>query len=303
MGLDINGVRFLFFIKKAGVDFTKTAMLGRQQVTASEKELDSVLRDFGVLANAAKLLSEEAGYAEPLLRVLGAKEICSFDASSYEKATYVHDFNLPTPPDWDNRFTVFIDGGSLEHVLNYTIAVHSCMKMVQAQGHFVGLNPANNYFGHGFYQFNPELMFRVFCEKNGYAVRHLIVSEFRRPNWFEIADPSIRGERIYLINYRKTNLLMMAQRIGEVPAALVTSQQSDYVQNWQLPKRKNSELSAAKYFLKRIVPEGLRERIRFYRRYYLWKWNSGSFRLVKYGKDQTENAAFAEKSGNRPVQP
>src|ERR1700755_2111988 len=112
MGFDINGVRFLFFAKRAGVDFTKAATLGRQQLTLSERELDSVLRDFEVSANAAKLMSEDAGYAEPLLRLLGAKEICSFDASSYEGATYVHDFNLPAPAEWNDRFTVFIDGGS-----------------------------------------------------------------------------------------------------------------------------------------------------------------------------------------------
>jgi len=284
MGFDINGVRFLFFAKKAGVDFTKAAMLGRQQLTLSEKELGSVLRDFEVPANAAQLLSEGAGYAEPLLKLLGAKEICSFDASSYEGATYVHDFNLPAPTEWNDRFTVFIDGGSLEHVLNYPVAVHSCMRMVQPQGHFIGLNPANNYFGHGFYQFNPELMYRVFSENNGFAVQHLVVSEFRRPNWFEVMDPSRRGGRIYLINYRKTNLLMMAKRIGAVPPALVTSQQSDYVENWEASKSANGKGSGTKSILKRIVPEGLREVIRFYRRYYLWKWDSRSFRRLRYGK-------------------
>jgi hypothetical protein len=299
MGFDINGVRFLFFAKRAGVDFTKAATLGRQQLTLSERELDSVLRDFEMPANAAKLLSEGAGYAEPLLSLLGAKEICSFDASSYEGATYVHDFNLPSPPEWNDRFTVFIDGGSLEHVLHYTVAVHNCMRMVQTQGHFLGLNPANNYFGHGFYQFNPELLYRVFSEKNGFAVRHLVVSEFRRPNWYEVMDPSRRGGRIYLINYRKTNLLLMAKRMGDIPASLATSQQSDYVQNWQAPKSANGK--GPKSVLKRIVPEGLREMIRFYRRYYLWKWNTVSFRPLKYGRHQTAAAAFPEKSARQPV--
>lgn len=300
MGLDINGVRFLCFAHRAGVDFTKAAMLGRQELLVSAKKLDSVLRDFDVRADAAKILSEEGGYAEPLLKVLGAQEISTFDASSYEGATYVHDFNLPTPPDWDNRFTVFIDGGSLEHVLHYTVAVHNCMRMVQPHGHFLGLNPANNYFGHGFYQFNPELMFRVFSEKNGYAVRRLIVSEFRRRNWFEVMDPSLRGERIYLINFRKTNLLMIAQRIGEVPAALVTSQQSDYVKNWASARPGKTEASAAKKMIKLMVPEGLLEKIRFYRRYYLWKKNSGSFRPLRYGKHQAEHAAFPGSSGSQP---
>jgi hypothetical protein len=70
------------------------------------------------------------------------------------------------------------------------------------------------------------------------------------------------------------------------------------VQNWQTPKPRNGEVSGAKAILKRIVPDGLRDKIRFYRQYYLWKWDSTSFRPLKYGRRQTEEAAMSEKSGN-----
>ena len=31
--------------------------------------------------------------------------------------------------------------------------------------------PANNMMGHGFYQFSPELMYRIFAEANGFDPR------------------------------------------------------------------------------------------------------------------------------------
>src|SRR6185369_2817891 len=109
MGLDINGVRFLCFAKACGVNFASSGMLGRQKLILTERQLDKVLRCFAIAANAHQLLNEESGFAEPLLRVLGAVTIRSFDASNYENATVVHDFNDPMDSSWNSAFTVFID--------------------------------------------------------------------------------------------------------------------------------------------------------------------------------------------------
>ena len=42
--------------------------------------------------------------------------------------------------------------------------------MATVQDHFVRITPANNFFGHGFYQFTPELFFRIFSAANGFEV-------------------------------------------------------------------------------------------------------------------------------------
>lgn len=157
------------------------------------------------------------------------------------------------------------------------------MRMVQSGGHFIGLNPANNYFGHGFYQFGPELLFRVFSASNGFNVQRLIVSELGQPKWFQVADPAKLGGRVSLINYRKTNLLLMARRVGDVPSALATPQQSDYVQTWKEEPRLSSHRSVLRSVVKRLVPGVLREKYRFYRQYYFWKWNSACFQPLPYG--------------------
>ena len=54
-----------------------------------------------------------------------------------------------------------IDSGSLEHVFNISQALRNCLEMVESGGHFISIGPANNAMGHGFYQFSPELYFRI----------------------------------------------------------------------------------------------------------------------------------------------
>ena len=51
------------------------------------------------------------------------------------------------------------------------------MKMVKTGGHLMLFTPANNYFGHGFYQFSPELFYRVLSKENGFEVRRMVVLE------------------------------------------------------------------------------------------------------------------------------
>jgi 2-polyprenyl-3-methyl-5-hydroxy-6-metoxy-1,4-benzoquinol methylase len=51
------------------------------------------------------------------------------------------------------------DGGTLEHIFDYPTAIKNCMKMVKPGGHLLLTTPANNWFGHGFYQFSPELFY------------------------------------------------------------------------------------------------------------------------------------------------
>ena len=94
----------------------------------------------------------------------------SLDVSTYEKATILHDMNLTVPYELRERFTVVHDGGTIEHVFNVPEAFKNCMEMVRVGGHFTQVNVANNYTGHGFWQFSPELIFRVFSPQNGYRI-------------------------------------------------------------------------------------------------------------------------------------
>src|SRR5918994_7656208 len=117
MGFDVQGVRFLLSARHAGARFSRTAMIGRQELFLDVGSLRRILERFGIACDdreAARLLTEENGYAEPLLRLLGAEDICSVDASHYEHASIVHDLNTPVSDSLKHRFSVVIDAGTLE---------------------------------------------------------------------------------------------------------------------------------------------------------------------------------------------
>ena len=232
MGLDINGTKFLLFAKKHGVSFAETAMIGRQSMLIDAETLGRNLRLFGHDAfNAGSLI--ESGYAESFLKFLGADEIVSFDVSDYETATVVHDLNTPIAGEYKNRFSTVLDGGTLEHIFNFPVAIKNCMDMVRVGGHFLAIAPSNNYFGHGFYQFSPELFYRVLSPANGFEMERMMLYEETFENdWYEVADPDAIRERVTLTNSEPTLLLIIARKIAEV-ADLSIPQQSDYVGTWQ----------------------------------------------------------------------
>ena len=107
MGFDVQGTRFLLSAYRSGVRFTRTAVLGRQELFLSPRVLRRILQHAGLPRTSDdvhQLLTSEDGYAEPLLRLLGAEHIDSVDASSYEGSSIVHDMNLPIP---DNLCAAF----------------------------------------------------------------------------------------------------------------------------------------------------------------------------------------------------
>jgi len=67
-----------------------------------------------------------------------------------------------------------IDGGTLEHVFNFPVAIKNAMQMVRAGGRLSLSPPANNYFGHGFYQFSPELFYRVLSAEKRVPLERMI---------------------------------------------------------------------------------------------------------------------------------
>lgn len=180
-----------------------------------------------------RLLSEEHGYIEPFLRMLGAEEICSIDASPYEGASFIHDMNLPIPSQLKNNFTVVIDGGSLEHIFDYPRGVKNVMEMVRVGGHFLGINPTNGCMGHGFYQFSPELYFRIFAKDNGFSVERIFLFEsLPKAKWYEVNDPERVRKRVGLINVHPTHMLIQAKKLNSVPIFTSSPKQSDYVALW-----------------------------------------------------------------------
>jgi hypothetical protein len=238
MGITVNGLRFLLLAKEAGADFSRTAVIGRQKLELSLKELGAVVRgEFGLRAESSTLQKVFAeGYAEELLKLLGARTAESFDYSDYEGATRVHDFNLPLPDEWAGQFTAVIDGGTLEHVFNFPTAIANCLRLLAVGGHYLGISPANNYLGHGFYQFSPELYYRILSPENGFRVLGVFCHEGRESKaWFSIPDPDQVRRRLGVVNAAPLLLLVLAKKIEESPLFSRPPLQSDYLPLWNVP--------------------------------------------------------------------
>lgn len=237
MGLDANGTRFLLYCRLLGVDFASTAMIGRQQLNLERADLRANFDRLGFTAAGGTvdaIFNECDGYAEPLLRYLGAARVDSFDNSDYEGATRLHDLNVEISAELKGRYSAVLDSGSLEHVFNFPVALKSCMEMVRVGGHFLGVVPANNFMGHGFYQFSPELFLSAFTGANGYELRQLIAFE-DAPGapWYRISRPALPSKRILSIHKRPVYLLVLARRIEDLPPLREPPQQTDYVAVWQ----------------------------------------------------------------------
>jgi hypothetical protein len=237
MGFDVQGVKFLLSAHRSGVCFAKTATMGRQEMFIDPISLQRFLRCCGMAKSEAevrRILAEADGFAEPLLKLLGAEHIGSVDASSYDGASVVHDMNLPIPDSLRSAFSVVIDAGTLEHIFNFPTAIKNCMEMVEEGGHLLLMTPANNFMGHGFYQFSPELFFRVCSEENGFEVGKIIVCEVDPDaQWYEVVDPVRARRRVELVTGRPAYLLIQARKARSVPILTVAPQQSDYTVLWQ----------------------------------------------------------------------
>ena len=248
MGIDIETARFLLGRRRDKTCFERCATLGRQHYFVSNTETRSLLKEFGLSPEDFPGLfpATYPDYSEPFWEMLGAKTLTTIDASKFEGATHVHDMNQPIPVEWKEAYDVVCDVGTLEHVFNFPGAIRNCMEMVKCGGCFFAQTPANNYLGHGFYQFSPELFFRVLSPKNGFQVEHCVALEQGpRGRWFAVTDPEIARARVTLINAAPVILFVWARRVEIKPLFLETPQQSDYAAAWAVSAAKENQRKAS----------------------------------------------------------
>jgi len=239
MGITRDFSKFLIFAKKYySVSYNHTLTLGRQVLYFKPEELKLDLKHYGELDAIAKVNFSFKEYAENYFYTLGASVQESLDYSDYEKANVIHDLNKPVPESLENRYSAVVDAGTLEHVFNFPLAIKNCMKMLKVGGHFISITTANNYFGHGFYQFSPELFFSLFSEKSGFQLKEVIVA-IEKPDgqvqdWYRVIDPAKVKRRVTLINNSPTSLLIIAKKITEKNIEGIVPFQSDYEQVWRV---------------------------------------------------------------------
>ncbi|HEY3902021.1 MAG TPA: hypothetical protein VGM54_25640 [Chthoniobacter sp.] len=248
MGLEYNAIKFLLWAKNLGVSFNQTATLGRQGFTCKRSTLTSAFRNFGIPATEEDV--DRCVWREPLaapqadafLKFLGANELVTVDRSAFEGATLIHDLNDPFPASLRGSFDLVIDGGTLEHIFDYPRALTHCLELLRVGGHFITFTPTSGQMGHGFYQFSPELFFRVFSAERGFALRKMILFECSKmdSNFYEVEDPAKKGGRSPS-PIRPMQLAVLAQKIDDHPKVTDPPQQSDYVAIWKQAEEVKSQ--------------------------------------------------------------
>ena len=294
MGLDINAVRFLIDARKRGLEFGEVLTLGRQDLNVYPAKMIEVLGAHG-FPSGAFTVDMKVLFGEPVFTSLGAKQVCALDFSDFEGAQFVHDLNQPIGPELRERFDVVYDGGTIEHVFNFPVAIKNCMEMVRPGGRVILHTPINNWCGHGFYQFSPELFFRVFSPENGFEMERMIVHQVGPyGRWHEVSDPEKIRARVEVITWYPLQMMVQARRTRVAPIFATTPQQSDYTPRWQekagAQASSDTEARANPYapsrpWLARTFPNIARLghvlRIGFLTYKNLSLWNRKSFRPVR----------------------
>ena len=249
-------------------------MIGRQWLRLRTEDVQRLSREHHVDVND---LADPAGtdtvYAEPLLARIGLRSIRALDASAYEGADIVQDLNQPLKPELRECCDLLFDGGSLEHVFDFPSAIRNCTQMLRPGGLFITACPVNNWMGHGFYQFSPELFFRVFSPSHGFEPRFaaLHVRAGKTDRFWSIKDPEETGKRLqYNPTGRMTLLFVAEKKSGENSA--FTVQQSDYSARWKnkildgggVPDPAAAE-SLIKQLARHCLPEVMKRAIRDHR--------------------------------------
>lgn len=257
MGFDLQILRFTMDAWREGANFERAACLGRQHLNVDRKTYAKEARRYGLPSSEADIdmAYKDYPYADGFLKALGATTPDSVDAADFEGATHIADMNRPLPDEMKSKFSVIIDGGTLEHIFDFGQSVRNVAHMLEEGGHFVSINGANNFTGHGFYQFSPELFFRTFSAENGFDVESMVLTECNDDGiWHDVVDPAVAGCRVQLVNNARTYLMMRARKIATREMFKQPPQQSDYHDAaWQ--ESQPSDLSFLKRPLRQRIVE------------------------------------------------
>jgi SAM-dependent methyltransferase len=294
MGLIYTHAAMLAKARLEGACFDNTLTLGHLWSYLTEPQFAELARRCGREDTVPAGVPDQ--YADRFIQsVLGARRVSSLDYSDFEHCDIVHDMNQPVPADLHEQFDAIIDGGSIEHIFHFPTAIANCMKMVKPGGSIFIFTAANNCLGHGFYQFSPELFFRVFDASNGFGIRDIILEQHpfpgaelsTSPEMYAVADPAAMHERVGLVSGSPVQILVHAVRhevkeiFGDYPI------QSDYASRYEGGVDATSEPSTSLAqrmarlmpLSKRLVPLALRVYIRG--RYQLKDYSFSNQRFYK----------------------
>jgi hypothetical protein len=290
MAITNNDAKMFWEAYLRGVSFHDTVTVGHLRLFLHPAEMRFFQKAHHVKFPDAKMLTnyEFGAYSDEFLReVLGVHSLTILDYSSYEGASLLHDLNQPVPENLWGAFDAVIDAGTLEHVFNFPVAIANLMKMVKVGGSIFVTTVANNLCGHGFYQFSPELMYRIFSRDNGFQLQHVKLFEAKYPmieltpnrKVYEVADPAQVQSRVGLVSRRPIMMMVEAKKREDCPLFVHPVLQSDYVATWNQadPKLKRPAIKKMLRNFSEKLPLSLRFKPKGYLRLKQYSFSNSQF--------------------------
>lgn len=130
-----------------------------------------------------------------LLRNRGIQDISVIDLFD-DRADKRYDMNQPVPQSEHERYGLFMDIGSIEHVFDTRQCIENSLRMVRQGGIYMLHTCVNGYFTHGFHVFNPEALIKALT-LNGFEI---IYHRYSNPLCVPLKSPSdARDVLIWLV--------------------------------------------------------------------------------------------------------
>ena len=205
--------------------------LGRQGLDTGDKRISELIYKNYKCNNRAIPDSWESNFADVfMLDCKWATKIDSIDNSEFEGANIIHNLNEPINESRAGTYDLIIDGGTLEHVFNLPIALGNISSLLKIGGRILHFNPSNNYMGHGFYQFSPELFASFYSGKNGFVdTKVFLFDPKKRKFLFRVNLENLSGR----IEIRKSGPLEVWSESRKFNhTTMYDVQQTDYVVRW-----------------------------------------------------------------------
>jgi len=224
MGIDFHAFNFLRYVAQSG-PFGETITIGRQDLAVNPVALSRLVTPTAAYVPSA--------YCDNILiDQFGATKVDSIDNSGYEDATHILDLCQPIPEALFGKYDTVIDAGTTEHIFEAPRALKSMSELVRPGGQVIHILPANNFCGHGFWQFSPELFFSLYSQKNGYRDTQVFLADLTdKWRWYEVMAPQ-GGRRINVASFAELHVMVRTVRTGATFSHKHV-QQSDYLYQWE----------------------------------------------------------------------
>jgi len=220
MGIDYHGTRFLQYCHVKYGSFEKCVTFGRQTINIRAGEIPEL----------QKYVDHK--WSEPFLQEkFGASEITSLDVSRYQGASIIHDLNVPIPNNLFELYDTVIDLGCSEHIMNVFQAMQNASDLCKVGGTIIHVVPANNYCGHGFWQFSPILLYEFYSRERGFKDTEVFLSSpEKKRQWFKVLTNNV-GKRLVFRSSCRVYAMVVTKKIG-IQSKKATTNQPDYLDTW-----------------------------------------------------------------------